>query len=303
MQKKNYYEILGIRSDATAEEIKKAYRSLALKYHPDRNTAPDAAEKFKEITAAYGVLIDENKRREYDRFQAAGQAGRRGGYEYRSQQQQGQDFRYSQEDIFRDLFNNPFYTTIFRELHREFSKSGYTFNEEFFRKVFSGYAQGIFFTGWVYGFPGGGRGGRQHGSGGSISGTFSDLFGLSMEEIGDVPIRLSPASAGLKGTLRHWGHKLKGLILPDHNQGQEEDRKAIQRSELGLSYELGITRRESAEGAQKDLIFDKGDSAERLVVTIPPGVRDGTKLRLKGKGKANSRGETGDIYLTIRIQD
>jgi DnaJ-class molecular chaperone len=303
MQNQNYYEVLGVSPDASADEIKKAYRSLALKYHPDRNPEPGAAERFKEITAAYGVLIDENKRREYDQFQRATQSRRRAGagYDYRGQQSQSQGFRYSQEDIFRDLFNNPFYSTIFQELNREFSKSGYTFNEEFFRKIFSGYAQGIFFTGWVSGFP---SGGRQQSSG-SFSGTFADLFGLSREESQNVPIKLSPTSAGLKSTLRHWGQKLKGLILSNSGPGSgaESNSRAIQQTELALSYELSITLHESANGVQKDLLFDKGGgSTERLVVTIPAGVTDGTKLRLKGKGKTNSQGESGDIYLIIRVQ-
>ena len=67
MYMKNYYEILGIEKTATADEIKKAYRSLAFKYHPDRNPGDTVAEeKFKEISAAYDVLGDETKRRNYD---------------------------------------------------------------------------------------------------------------------------------------------------------------------------------------------------------------------------------------------
>lgn len=64
---KNYYEVLGLQKNATADEIKKAYRTLAFKYHPDRNPGDAAAEeKFKEINAAYEVLGDESKRRNYD---------------------------------------------------------------------------------------------------------------------------------------------------------------------------------------------------------------------------------------------
>ena len=61
---KNYYEILGVSKEATAEEIKKSYRKLSLQYHPDKN--PEGEEKFKQISEAYGVLGDENKRKEYD---------------------------------------------------------------------------------------------------------------------------------------------------------------------------------------------------------------------------------------------
>ena len=66
---KNYYDILGVQKGATADEIKSAYRKLALKYHPDRNPGNKAAEdKFKEIAEAYSVLGDEKKRKEYDMF-------------------------------------------------------------------------------------------------------------------------------------------------------------------------------------------------------------------------------------------
>ncbi|MBI4306336.1 MAG: molecular chaperone DnaJ [Chloroflexi bacterium] len=66
--KRDYYEVLGLPKDATAEDIKKAYRRLALEFHPDRNKTPGASEKFKEITEAYQVLNDTEKRATYDRF-------------------------------------------------------------------------------------------------------------------------------------------------------------------------------------------------------------------------------------------
>src|SRR3972149_4532867 len=82
--KRDYYEILGVDKKASSDEIKTAYRKLAMQYHPDRNKASDAEEKFKEISEAYAVLEDQTKRQQYDQFGHA-----------------GIDMRYSQEDIFR----------------------------------------------------------------------------------------------------------------------------------------------------------------------------------------------------------
>jgi molecular chaperone DnaJ len=84
MPKRDYYEILGVQKTAAADEIKKAYRELALKYHPDRNKGKESEEKFKELTEAYAVLSDAEKRAVYDRMGHA-----------------GFDQRYSSEDIFR----------------------------------------------------------------------------------------------------------------------------------------------------------------------------------------------------------
>ena len=72
MAQKDYYEILGVSRDATEKEIKSAYRQLAMKYHPDRSDDPDAEEKFKEISEAYAVLSDPEKRRQYDMLGRAG---------------------------------------------------------------------------------------------------------------------------------------------------------------------------------------------------------------------------------------
>jgi molecular chaperone DnaJ len=69
MSKKDFYEVLGVSKDASEEEIKKAYRKLAMQYHPDRNQGDSTAEtKFKEISEAYGTLSDSAKRQQYDMF-------------------------------------------------------------------------------------------------------------------------------------------------------------------------------------------------------------------------------------------
>ena len=68
MAKRDYYEVLGVDKNASADEIKKAYRSLAKKYHPDVNKEPGAEEKFKEINEAYDTLSDDSKKARYDQF-------------------------------------------------------------------------------------------------------------------------------------------------------------------------------------------------------------------------------------------
>ncbi|HYC12385.1 MAG TPA: molecular chaperone DnaJ [Nitrososphaerales archaeon] len=84
MAGRDYYDVLGVPKGATKEQVKDTYRKLALQYHPDRNKSPEAEEKFKEITEAYAVLSDDEKRSQYDAY------GKEGVYQ-----------RYSQEEIFR----------------------------------------------------------------------------------------------------------------------------------------------------------------------------------------------------------
>ena len=76
---KDYYKILGVNRNANGDEIKKAYRKLALKFHPDKNNAPDAEDKFKEISEAYEVLSDQNKREIFDRYGEEGLKGQPNG--------------------------------------------------------------------------------------------------------------------------------------------------------------------------------------------------------------------------------
>lgn len=100
-QKRDYYEILGVSKTATAEEIKKSYRKLALQYHPDRNPGnKEAEDKFKEAAEAYEVLSNDEKRRRYDQF---GHAGMHGGSDYHQSQDMNDIFE-NFGDIFENLF-------------------------------------------------------------------------------------------------------------------------------------------------------------------------------------------------------
>lgn len=90
----NLYEILGVSENASADELKKAYRALALKYHPDRNPGDTVAEeKFKNITAAYEILGDEKKRQEYDMSLK---------YGYTKSSSQGYDYDFDMSEMFRE---------------------------------------------------------------------------------------------------------------------------------------------------------------------------------------------------------
>jgi curved DNA-binding protein len=113
---KDYYGVLGVPRNASDGEIKKAYRKLAMQYHPDRNSGKEewANEKFKEINEAYAVLGDPQKRKQYDQFGTVGNVG--------------------------DIFNSPFTTTTFQEMMKDFGGAGLRF--DFLDDIFGDFLKG-----------------------------------------------------------------------------------------------------------------------------------------------------------------
>ena len=277
---KEYYAILGVSQDATEEELRRAYRRLALTHHPDKNPGdPRAGERFKEISEAYAVLMDQQKRRQYDVFRQ-GQAGAGA----------GAGFRYSQEEIFRDLLSNPAMSSIFAEMNREFTRAGIRFDDAFVRQVFFG-GRGFVFGGVFMGAPIGvlwrrasrmavdRRGGRS-----TVEGT----RGQEALEEGRSQGLWPAIGRGLKAGF----DLVKRLISgnPDSAEGSPN-----------LRYQLTITAQEAMSGARKRVSFMRGDQIEELMVVIPLGIRSGTRLRLKGKGLESRDGTRGDLYLRVTV--
>ncbi|MFP3927570.1 MAG: DnaJ domain-containing protein [Desulfobacteraceae bacterium] len=268
---KDYYRILGVGNDAPETEIRKAYRRLAFQYHPDRNPGdPSAEDRFKEVAEAYGVLGDPVKRRQYDLSRGRGAHARTS---------QGPRFQYSRDEIFQDLFRDPNLGRVFQDLHREFQRAGLRFDRHFFDKTFFG-GRGVFFTGFFF------------------FGPWTD------------PVRRSPqdpaAERGdfIHGTrprpleaLKRLGKKLgqaligKPKALP-RGAGIASDRR------LDLVYRLRLTEEEFDKGGAFRIVVHKDGGAEELLVRVPPGMRPGARLRLKGKGKVEGI-RRGNLYLSL----
>lgn len=281
---KEYYEILGLKPGASPEEVRKAYRKLALHYHPDRNRGnPGSEERFKAISEAYGVLIDPEKRRRYDLSRQVGVGGGPG-------REAGPEGYSSQDEILRDLLYNQDAAAIFAELAREFQRAGFKFDDGFVRHVFFGGERGVHVTGFFFG---GSLGRRRHDPG-------PHRFRRRGERpwLGGAAAEQSPGEPGQPGLLGRLGRRLlRGLgslarlALGTGERGQD------------ITQDFLIARAEAETGAEKRFQFRRGGTIEEVLVKIPAGIRPGTKLRLRGKGLEKPGGTPGDLYLRIEIRD
>ena len=219
-QTKDLYDVLGVEEDASQKEIKKAYRELARKHHPDRNPDdPNAEEKFKEIQKAYSVLSDEEKRQQYDaqrRFGGGGGFG--GGRGFGGQSAGGPEIRFEQGGNFEEVF--------------------------------------------------GGRGG-------GLGDIFESFFG------------------GRAG-----GGATRGQDPFRQQRGQQQRRQ--QTGGRDIETKLRLSFQEALEDGRKQVELPTGES---IRLKIPQGVRDGTKIRLRGRGQAGPTGQRGDLYVTFQVGD
>jgi curved DNA-binding protein len=272
---KDYYQILGIPEEATAEQIKKSYRKLALEHHPDRNpNDPKSEERFKDITEAYGVLMDPLKRKEYDRYRASPFTGAQG----------GPQFRYSQQEIFENMFRQAFGRDIFNDLNTDFKQSGFRTGPDFFGTVFFGTAGGLAkFMRMIPGPIG------KIGTGLWLLSTVgSSLYALKKKR---QAAQGQPESLKQKKPTPSMANSIKNLFAkPGKNV-----------SDPNLYYSISITSGEAQSGAKKQISYQIGDSSENLQVTIPPGISSGKKLRLREKGSVVNE-QRGDLILTVQIK-
>ncbi len=262
---KDYYEILGVPRNATLEEIKKAYRELALKYHPDRNKSKEAEEKFKEINEAYAVLSDPEKRRQYDMYGPSGF---------------GQ--RYSEEDIFRG-FN---FEDIFRDLGINFGFDVSDFEGEDIFDLFQG------------------QGRRRSANVGQsilyrLDITLEEAARGTEKEIRFRHIKKCPHC---NGTGAEPNAKLikcpecngRGVIVTTRNTffGRIQTSATCPRCEgSGKIYDKPCKVCNGTGGVV---------SEEKVVVKIPSGITDGARLRLRGMGDY-AKGGTGDMFVEVHV--
>lgn len=271
--KRDYYEVLGVDRNATAEEIKKAYRKKAIQYHPDKNPGDkEAEEKFKEAAEAYDVLSNPDKRARYDRFGHEGLGGAAGGGAYSA----------SMEDILSNL------SDLFGF---DFSGRGSSFGGSPFGDIFG-----------MYG--GNQRGGRRVNRGGDLRVTVK----LTLNEIATgvekkikltkyVPCEHCKGTGAKDGTAYTTCSTCKG-------SGRVTQ---VQRMVFGTSRMIVECPDCHGEGQRitTKCPYCNGEGVVRgeevISVNIPAGVSEGMQMSLEGKGNAPRHGgENGDLLVVIK---
>lgn len=289
--KQDYYELLGVAKNADATAIKKAYRKLAKKYHPDTNAGdPTAEQKFKDVTEAYTILSDPEKRKLYDQFGHAafdgsmpeggaygygGTGGQNGGY---------QEFHFNEQDmgdIFGDIFGDMF--------HGKTSGSGrsYSFHRSQFRQ----------------------KGSDIHAD---VTVSFDDAaFGCEKMihlqdgngQVQSLKVNI-PAGIDTGKTVR-----LKGKGNPGFNGGEAGDlllkvtvgdRAGFERKGMDVYTNITIPFTTAVLGGEAVVPTLTGN----VVCKIRPGTQSGSKIRLRGKGIVSMKDKSvhGDEYAVVQIQ-
>ena len=333
MSKRDYYEVLGVNKSANKEEIKKAYRKLALKFHPDKNKGDKAAEeKFKEASEAYHVLSDEKRKANYDQFgHAAFQGGGQGGFG-------NFDFSSSFSDIFEDVFGD-FGDFGFgsgrsrrsRTINRG-SDLRYDVSIEL-GDAFAGTEKNISYTTYKKCKTCSGTGAKPgskptscsycngqgkvrssqgfftiqqtcpecSGEGEKISNPCSSCTGIGKTQSNESVSVKIPKGVDDGTRIRLAGKGEAGTKGGSNGDLylfiSVEPHNIFKRSEENLYYELPISIADAALGTTVEVPSIDGGKTK---IKIPSGTQSGKQLRLKGKGMPILRRNiTGDLYIRI----
>jgi molecular chaperone DnaJ len=274
MSKRDYYEVLGITKAAGKDEIKSAYRKLALQYHPDRNKSAGAEEKFKEISEAYAVLSDDEKRRRYDVYGHVGT-----------------------EDAFRGSEAN------FDEIFRDIGFGGFRdIFEQIFggRGGFGGIGGGSDPFGFGFNFGGSRRKGRD---------ILYDVE-LSLEEVlkgrkDEVEIPKLENCGNCNGSGAAPGTKRRKCNVCN-GQGQTRRVYSQNRFSTFVSLEPCQACRGQGEIIDKPCNVCNGSGkvrkTKKLKLEIPSGVEDGMTLQLRGEGEPSESGSAGDLLIRVHVK-
>ena len=292
MEYRDYYQTLGVARDASKDEVQKAYRKLARKFHPDVNKAEEAEAKFKEINEAYEVLKDPEKRSKYDQFGSAWKQAQASG---------------SPPPGFEDVFSAFGFGGGGRRGGFRTGGGGSGFSS-FFEMLFG--TEGPTRTTWSWrGAP---SGFEQPSPAGDEEATLS----LTLEEAargGERQLTLSDATGGQRTlTVRIPAGVKDGQRI--RLAGQAGQRGAGARGNLYLKVRLlphpvfrfedgqlvtslPVTPWEAALGAEADVPTLAGP----VRIKIPPHSSSGRRIRLRGKGYPRPRGEAGDLIAELRV--
>ena len=264
---KDYYAVLGVSKDASKDEIKKAYRKLAQKYHPDANKGDaDAESRFKEISEAHSILSNDEKRAEYDQMRSFVDAGGQRFYGF-GPNQGGGNVRVNIGDLF-----------------------GGAGGESVFEDLLGG-----------FGF---GRRGPARGQDleSEVQLSFDDAINGAMVAVNGTKVKI-PAGIGDGGRIRipgKGGPGGPGAPAGDLYVRVRVAPHPVWRSEGSgnLGIELPVTIAEAALGAKIEVPTLDGS----VTVKIPAGTQDGKRLRVKGRGAPRPKGGRGDLHVTVRVE-
>jgi molecular chaperone DnaJ len=271
--KRDYYDVLNVTRNASKDEIKSSYRKLALQYHPDRNKTAGAEEKFKEISEAYAVLSDDEKRKRYDTYGHVGA-----------------------EEVFRGSEAN------FDEIFKDIGFGGFRdIFEQIFatRGGFSGTGGSDPF-GFGFSFGGGRRKGQDILYDTELS--LEDVLKGRKDEI-ELP-KLERCNT-CSGTGAAQGTKPRKCSVCN---GQGQTRRVYSQNRFSTFVSLEPCRTCKGQGE----IIDKPCSicngigkirkSKKIELAIPAGVEDGMTLQLRGEGEPSENGSSGDLLIRVHVR-